>query len=154
MIKKAEISDADALAALAIQLWPDNDLNELTEEFRGSIQNADAACFIKYAGGEPVAFAECRLRHDYVGGTDSSPVGDLGGVYVKEGFRRQGCAAQLLAECENWAGEKGCTEFASDCELDNAESLRFHKAMGFEETSRIICFRKALDTAAPVSGPS
>lgn len=55
-----------------------------------------------------------------------------------------GALAALLAACEGWAKEKGCAEFASDCELDNAESLRFHLAMSFEEANRIICFRKAL----------
>lgn len=35
-------------------------------------------------------------------------------------------------------------KYAGDCELDNAESLRFHPAMGFEEANRIICFRKKL----------
>ena len=53
-------------------------------------------------------------------------------------------AAQLLSECEKWAKEKGCTEFASDCELDNADSYRFHMSLGFEEANRIICFRKDL----------
>ncbi len=40
--------------------------------------------------------------------------------------------------------EKKCTEFASDCELDNEDSLKFHLAMGFEEANRIICFRKEI----------
>ena len=31
-----------------------------------------------------------------------------------------------------------------DCEIDNDDSLRFHIAMGFEETNRIICFKKGL----------
>lgn len=52
--------------------------------------------------------------------------------------------AALLAACEQWAREKGCQEFASDCELDNRESLRFHLALGFAEANRIVCFRKAL----------
>ena len=52
------------------------------------------------------------------------------------------CAKTLLKACEAWAKEKHCTEFASDCELGNDDSLRFHTAMGFEETNRIICFRK------------
>ena len=47
-----------------------------------------------------------------------------------------------LKECEKWAKEKGCTEFASDCELDNDDSFRFHRAMEFEEANRIICFKK------------
>ena len=39
---------------------------------------------------------------------------------------------------------KGCSEFASDCELDNEESLQLHRALGFEEANRIICFKKGL----------
>lgn len=144
MIKRAETEDAGALAALAIQMWTDHDPDALTEEFRELINNEDAACFLKYVGGRPVAFAQCQLRHDYVEGTDSSPVGYLEGVFVAEGYRRKGYAAALLAECERWAKEKGCCEFASDCELDNADSLSFHMALGFTEANRIICFKKEL----------
>lgn len=31
-------------------------------------------------------------------------------------------------------------KFVSD--LENEDSLRFHKAMGFQEANRIICFKK------------
>jgi len=55
-----------------------------------------------------------------------------------------GYAAELLNECEKWAKEKGCTEFASDCELTNTDSLKFHMALGFEEANWIICLRKDL----------
>ena len=144
MIKRAGLEDADALAALAIRMWTGHDPDGLTEEFRESIKDEDAACFLKYVDNRPIAFAQCQLRHDYVEGADSSPVGYLEGIFVTEGYRKQGYAAELLAECERWAKEKGCTEFASDCELDNADSLRFHLAMGFEETNRIICFKKEL----------
>ncbi len=144
MIKRAKPEDAGVLAALAVRMWTDNDPAILEEEFRELTQNDEAACFIKYVGEEPVAFAQCQLRHDYVEGTDSSPVGYLEGVFVEEGYRGQGYASELLAACEEWAKEKGCTEFASDCELDNADSLRFHLATGFEEANRIICFKKRL----------
>ena len=33
MIKRARIEDAGELADLAIQMWPDNDPEDLTEEF-------------------------------------------------------------------------------------------------------------------------
>lgn len=51
---------------------------------------------------------------------------------------------EMLLACENWAKTMGCKEFASDCELDNEESLQFHLKMGFEEVNRIICFTKKL----------
>jgi aminoglycoside 6'-N-acetyltransferase I len=144
MIKRAGMSEAGELAGLAAQLWTDHAPEELTEEFRRLVMHDDAVCFIKYADDKPIAFAQCQLRHDYVEGTDSSPVGYLEGIFVAEGYRKQGCAAELLSECEKWAKEKGCTEFASDCELGNADSVRFHLALGFAEANRIVCFRKDL----------
>lgn len=50
----------------------------------------------------------------------------------------KGIATILCKECEEWARKHGCTEFASDCELANEESLRFHLSIGFEEENRII----------------
>ena len=144
MIRKADKKDADILAALAVQMWTEHDPDELAEEFRELTENEDAVCFLKYADGTPVAFAQCQLRHDYVEGTNTSPVGYLEGVFVSEAYRKKGFAAELLAACEKWAKEKGCTQFASDCELENADSLKFHLAMGFEETNRIICLKKKI----------
>ena len=144
MILRARIEDAEVLTDLAIRMWTDHDPEDLTDEYRRLALNDDAVCFIKYVDDKPIAFAQCQLRRDYVEGTGSSPVGYLEGVFVSEGFRRRGYAAELLSECEKWAKEKGCTEFASDCELDNTDSLRFHMSMGFEEANRIICFRKDL----------
>lgn len=144
MIKRAKIEDAGELANLAIQMWMDNNLEDLTEEFCKLVMNKEAACFIKYVDGKPIGFAQCQLRHDYVEGTKSSPVGYLEGIFVSEGYRKKGYAAELLSECEKWAKEKGCSEFASDCELDNDESMRFHMAVGFAEANRVICFRKEL----------
>ena len=146
MIRRADTEDAEALAGLAIQMWPDHYPGGLADEFRELTENTDAACFLKYIDGRPIAFARCQLRHDYVEGTESSPVGYLEGIFVTEGYRKNGFAAELLAECEKWASEKGCAEFASDCELDNADSLSFHLAMGFEEANRIICFKKELQS--------
>ena len=144
MILRAGIEDAEVLADLAIQMWTDHDLQELAKEFRRLASNDEAVCFIKYADGKPIGFSQCQLRHDYVEGTESSPVGYLEGIFVSDGYRKKGCAAELLSECEKWAKEKGCTEFASDCELGNADSVRFHMSLGFEEVNRIICFRKDL----------
>jgi aminoglycoside 6'-N-acetyltransferase I len=130
------------LADLAIQMWTDHVLEDLTEEFRRLVMNDDAVCFIKYIEDKPIAFAQCQLRHDYVEGTESSPAGYPEGIFVSEKYRKNGYAAQLPAECEKWAKEKGCSEFASDCGLVNEDSLKFHMALGFEEANRIICFRK------------
>ena len=144
MIQKAEAKDLPIVAELACKLWPDNTVEEMCAEMGEIFAKADSAFFLAYLEDVPIGFAQCQLRYDYVEGTDSSPVGYLEGIYVEEGCRRQGLARELLGACENWAREQGCREFASDCELTNTQSLRFHLSLGFEEANRIICFTKKL----------
>ena len=144
MIRKAEINDLTILAELACQLWPHHTVEEMYTEFAEILAKTDAAYFLAYAEETAVGFAQCQLRYDYVEGTDSSPVGYLEGIYVADGYRKQGVAKELLSACESWAKAKGCTEFASDCELDNVQSLQFHLNVGFEEVNRIICFTKKI----------
>ena len=143
-IRKANETDAGILGTLACLLWPDHTPEEMEEEFAAMLSRPDAAVFLSEAEGEPIGFAQCQLRRDYVEGTDSSPVGYLEGIFVREEYRRRGIAKSLLKACEGWAQQKGCGEFASDCELTNYDSFRFHLALGFLEANRIICFTKKL----------
>ena len=144
MIKKATVVDAACVAKLAIQMWEDNTLEGLTGDLAEIIANPESAVFLLLDGDAAIGFAQCQLRHDYVEGTDSSPVGYLEGIFVEESYRNKGCAKELLKQCEVWAKDMGCTEFASDCELTNIGSLAFHLKMGFEEANRVICFTKRL----------
>ena len=143
-VDKATTGDLKKLVSLGLELWPGHTAEDLTAEFTAIIERVDAAFFLAYDGERPVGFAQCQLRRDYVEGTATSPVGYLEGIFVSDPYRKQGIARQLIAACESWAKEIGCVEFASDCELTNHESLRFHLSMGFEEAGRIICFTKKL----------
>ncbi len=144
MIRKAEQTDVRAAATLAHQLWPEQSISDFTEEFSLLLSLPEAVLFLAYDENTPVGFAQCQLRHDYVEGTQSSPVGYLEGIFVTESHRRLGFARLLLSACEVWAKQQGCREFASDCELHNKESLQFHLKLGFTEANRIICFTKVL----------
>ncbi|CAM5194676.1 Aminoglycoside N(6')-acetyltransferase type 1 OS=Ureibacillus acetophenoni OX=614649 GN=SAMN05877842_11332 PE=4 SV=1 [Ureibacillus acetophenoni] len=144
MLKKATLQEAKEAAQLALLLWPDHTLEEFIQEMNDFISRPDVAIFLAYHDNEAIGFAQCQLRYDYVEGTSTSPVGYLEGLYVKEAYRKQGIARSLVQACENWAKEKGCQEFASDCELDNVESLATHLSLGFTEANRIICFKKTL----------
>lgn len=144
MVRKAQMSNLAALVELACQLWPHHTAAQMESEIAQMLQNGEAAFFLAFAEAQAVGFAQCQLRHDYVEGTETYPVGYLEGIFVAETHRHQGIARELLAACESWAKEQGCTEFASDCELHNAQSLRFHLGVGFMEANRIICFTKKL----------
>ena len=144
MVQKATNDDSRVLAEMAVQMWDSHTVDELESGFIDALNNDGAVLFIKYLDSKPVGFAQCGLRTDYVECTNTSPVGYLEGVFVKGDYRNKGYAKELLDACEKWAKDKGCTEFASDCELNNSGSLKFHMAMGFEEANRIICFRKEI----------
>ena len=103
------------------------------------------ADFVAYSDwGKPVGLAEAAMRTDYVNGTTSTPVAFLEGIYVLPESRRQGVAASLVAAVCGWARECGCDELASDAALENPLSHAVHRALGFEETERVVFFRKRL----------
>ncbi|MFC7686569.1 aminoglycoside 6'-N-acetyltransferase [Ureibacillus sp. GCM10028918] len=144
MIKQANLDNARVVSELALLLWTENTIEEFMSEMEELLASDRAAVFIAYEEGIAIGFAQCQLRTDYVEGTESSLVGYLEGLFVKPAYRRKGYAKQLVAHCEQWAKNKGCTEFASDCELHNEESLAVHLNLGFKEVNRIICFTKRL----------
>ena len=145
MIRKAVgEQDARSAAKLACMLWESHEFDEMTEEMHGFIADKESAVFLAFEKEEAVGFAQCALRRDYVEGTNTSPVGFLEGVFVREEYRRRGIAKALVKACENWAKESGCTEFGSDCEIDNLESQRFHEHIGFAEVGRTVWFAKKI----------
>lgn len=143
-IRNARIEDLHTAAELALLLWPGHTRLELERELGPLLRSSEAVIMLACDGERAIGYAQCQLRHDYVEGTESSPVAYLEGIYVCEDWRGRGAARELLAACEDWGRQRGCLEMGSDCELDNAASFRFHMATGFAEVNRIICFHKRL----------
>lgn len=133
--------------ALRAALWPTGSVAGHAAEIeaiRTGQTGTVAFLFFAPDTAEAVGFAEASLRHDYVNGCETSPVGFLEGIHVDPAHRGQGIARRLAQAAEDWARAKGCAEFASDAALDNTASHAMHAALGFEETERVVCFRKRL----------
>jgi len=144
VIYKAQITDASIVAELAAKVWTSATVELLVAEFKEFLVSEDSATYLYILNNAAIGFAQCQLRRDYVEGTETSPVGYLEGVYVEPNYRKCGYGKALVNACEDWAKSKGCSEFASDCELHNTDSLAFHLRSGFNEANRIICFTKKL----------
>ncbi|MGE8279640.1 MAG: aminoglycoside 6'-N-acetyltransferase [Stenotrophomonas sp.] len=145
-IRRALASDWPAWAQLRRALWADcdTDLAELQQLLEGD----GGTVLLAFAQGQPVGLAEASLRHDYVNGTSSSPVGFLEGWYVIESLRGKGIGRALVAEVARCVRAQGCSELASDTALDNAQAQAAHKASGFVETERVVYYRMDLDAPA------
>lgn len=151
-IETASIQHLGKWAALRAELWPE----ESIEEHRAELDNAlaaphrDRVAFVAIGGGGEVAgFAEASIRRDYVNGCGTSPVAFLEGMYVRPDHRHAGTARMLCEAVENWGSATGCTELGSDADIENEEGHAFHAAIGFEETERVIFYRKALTARKP-----
>lgn len=134
-------------AELRYALWTWDDVDDHAGEAKELYLsgNPDRAAFVALDdAGDVIAFAEATIRRDYVDGCDTSPVAFLEGIYVRPEARRKGVAFALSEAVAAWGKSKGCTEFASNALLDKSDSHRFHAAIGFEETERVVFFRKAL----------
>lgn len=145
-IKVAKRQDVEDLTKMASILWPDHDKADLRCEMDGIIEKDKGIIYLCLHGGKPIGFAHCSIRGDYVEGAEKSPTAYLEGIFVMPENRGEGVASDLLRHCEVWAAEMGCEEIASDCELNNLESERFHLRSGFSEANRIICFIKSLES--------
>lgn len=141
---KAKRTDAALLAPLVKKLRPDDSEENLMHLVADYAEGQNSAVFASVDENTFTGVALCSLRHDYVEGCKTSPVGYLEGIYIKESCRMLGIAKGLVRECEAWARAQGCREFASDCALTNTASLHFHLGVGFQEANRIICFKKSL----------
>jgi aminoglycoside 6'-N-acetyltransferase I len=132
--------------ALRAVLWPEASEADLKREAPALLgRERGAVVFIVRDGaGTAIGFAEATVRVDYVNGCTTSPVGFLEGIYVRADWRRRGAARLLVRAVEAWARECGCSELASDTEIENEQSQRMDEALGFEESERVVCYHKRI----------
>ena len=146
MIKRCTSVEQAGWLALRQTLWPHCSSEEHLSEMSMFCASPERyAQFIAYAeSGQAVGFSETAICTDYVNGTHSSPVAFLEGLYVVPEERRQGIGRDLVSAVERWALDVGCRELASDASIENQVSHTVHRALGFEETERVVFFRKLL----------
>ena len=132
---------------LRVQLWPQASETEHLHDMRDALARGHFVRLALTQRDSAAGFVEASTRVDYVNGTSSSPVAFLEELFVEPAMRRKGIARALVAEVERWALSEGCSELASDSLLESASAHAVHRALGFEETERVVYFRRALRRA-------
>jgi aminoglycoside 6'-N-acetyltransferase I len=135
--------DRPAWVALRFELWPECsvDRHELEVE---QLLSGKGVVVVAEADGQLIGFAEVSVRHDHVEGTSAAPVPYLEGWYVRTAHRGQGVGRRLLAFVERWAIDRGYGEIASDAEIQDSQSIRLHRSLGFTEVGRSVHFVKKM----------
>ena len=133
--------------SLRLRLWPHAEEAELLREMADMLARGHFVRLAFAPSGSAIGVVEASQRVDYVNGTSTSPVAFLEGLYVEPTWRRKGVARALVSEVECLAAAQGCTELASDSPIDNVTAHATHRALGFEETERVVYFRRAVHGA-------
>lgn len=147
-IRPVTVTDSKTWLHMRCALWPEGSETEHRDEidrfFAGRLRNPLQALLAVEGAGTAVGFVELSLR-SYAEDCVTDRVAYLEGWYVVPEARRSGVGRALVRAAEDWAREQGCAEFASDALLDNRAGAAAHRALGFEETAQIRCFRKVVD---------
>ena len=149
-VRPATPTDRDAWVRMRCALWPDDSepghRREVDRYFAGELRQPLEALIAFDGAGAPLGFAELSIR-SYAEDCVTDRVAYLEGWYVVPESRRRGVGGALVRAAEEWAIAQGCAEFASDALFDNHVSRVAHKALGFQETVQLRCFRKVVDPA-------
>ena len=141
-----EIVEADRpdWVRLRDALWPGSlwDHDEETRKYFAH-RSSTLIIFVAEASDRIVGFLEMDFR-PYAPACVSSPVPFIEGWYVEPESQRRGIGRALVDAAEARARAMGYTEIGSDVELDNADGIAAHRAVGYEEVERIVCFRRSL----------
>lgn len=127
-------------------LWyssPEEHLTEIEWYFANNSTNIVHVLVMERNNGKLGGFIEINIRN-YAEGSESEQIPYVEGWYVDSDLRNKGYGKQLMAMAEEWAIKNGFDELASDAELENSNSIAAHKALGFQEVERIVCFIKKL----------
>lgn len=146
LIRAVSAADTEDWLRMRHALWPEGTLAQHRQDvdryFAGD-RREPLEVLLALTGNTTVGFAELSIRN-IVDGCETDRVAYLEGWYVVPDSRRNGVGRALIHAAEQWALRQGCTEFASDSEIDNEVSHAAHLRSGFEETGRVRTFRKQL----------
>ena len=145
IVRPVEKSDWQEWLRMRCLLWPSTSVAEHENEMSAYFMRGEG--FLSWVAEKSdkrlIGFLEASIR-EVAEDCETRNVGYIEGWYVEPDFRRTGVGRVLVSHAAQWARAKGCKEMGSDCELENEISLKVHLGLGFEETSRLIHFRKRL----------
>ena len=145
IVRPVEKSDWQEWLRMRRLLWPSTSVAEHENEMSAYFMRGEG--FLSWVAEKSdkrlIGFLEASIR-EVAEDCETRNVGYIEGWYVEPDFRRTGVGRVLVSHAAQWARAKGCKEMGSDCELENEICLKAHLGVGFEQTSRLIHFRKRL----------
>lgn len=142
-IREMTVSDRDSWADMYSNLYTESSRIGMLLEIDRILNSPVRAGYCAEFRDRKIGFAEYNVR-EFANGCVSKPVPFMEGIWVDPEFRERGVASLLFSHLELVAKAAGYTEIGSDVLTENQISIDVHRQFGFEETERVIYFRKGL----------
>jgi aminoglycoside 6'-N-acetyltransferase I len=143
-IRKMNEVDITDWAQMRRKLWDRLSLDEHTSDIERMLRSNRRFGYAAIEDNQrSIGFAEICIR-EYANGCTHQPVPFLEGIWVAAKFRRQGTGRALITKITGDLLCEGFRELCSDAGIRNRRSHLAHGNWGFEETDRVVYFRKAL----------
>ena len=144
IVRPVDKSDMSEWLRLRTLLWDQTEESEHLAEMAEIVDHPDSQLVLVASDGEGlIGFLEVSIR-SHAEDCETDHVGYLEGWYVDPEYRRTGIGRSLVSNAEQWARSCGCVEMASDAEFGNEESIAAHAQLGYQETSRLVHFRRSI----------
>jgi len=140
-VRRARLSDAGAVAALAGQLGYPTPQKQMVARLKDALRWKNGACFVAENGNGGL------LGWAHVSVTPLLEVerrAELNGLVVDENARSVGVGARLLAEAEKWARKMHCTGMSVRSNVLRERAHQFYLREGYEHYKTQKAFRKPL----------
>lgn len=129
-IRKATVSDANAVAELAAQLGYPLSIAIILDSLTKLLNGADECVMVAVIENKVIAWI-------HFGSTvclESKPFAEIKGLVVDEKFHGQGIGKALVQKAKLWAIGKGVSKLRVRTQMKRAQAHEFYKRLGFSET--------------------
>ncbi|HJP83771.1 MAG TPA: GNAT family N-acetyltransferase [Fimbriimonadaceae bacterium] len=140
MIRRAQLSDAAAIAELAGQLGYPTDPDEMQHRLSKMLHDPQRTILVAEVDGKVVGWTTIKVEAELT----QSPYGLVSGLVVDERHRGRGIGQELLEAAENWAAEQGLARLRLRANEIREDAHRFYLRNEFEMKKKQCQFEKEL----------
>jgi GNAT superfamily N-acetyltransferase len=144
VLRAAEVSDAEAIAALSGDLGYPVDPPTMAARLSRILKDPNHRLLVAIQKPSVVAgwihgFLTQLVESDFRV--------EIGGLVVGHRFQRRGIGTLLVRRLEVWAANQGAVEVSVRCQTRREEAHRFYQALGFQLTKTQHVFRRRWDAS-------
>ena len=130
IIKRMSINDAASVRELTQQLGYSLSNEQIRENIKAVLRNADHDAFVATAGDEVVGWI--GVKHAFQ--IEALPFCEIHGLVVSDRYRKHGIGKMLIDTAKQWGKERGNSKLRLRCNVKRTETHVFYQHLGFKET--------------------